>query len=57
MNPSKVKTFLCLALMISCVMQAFNTNDLISGKLFASLGILTGALASSNILDTKIVEE
>jgi hypothetical protein len=57
MNPSKVKTFLCLALMISCVMQAFNTNDLISGKLFASLGILTGALASSHLTNTRIVEK
>lgn len=57
MNSTKLKALLCLVLMIFSVMQAFISNDIICGKLFASIGILTEALASSIIAENEVVEE
>jgi len=45
MNLLGIKNIFCLALIIVFLIMAFMTNDAASEQLFASLGIVTGALA------------
>ena len=44
-----IKTYFCLALMIGLIVMALITKDVINSKLFASLGIITGAFVPSNL--------
>lgn len=44
MKINELKIFICLVLMIVFVIEAFLTKDIINSQLFASLGIITGAL-------------
>ncbi|WP_298351599.1 hypothetical protein [Runella sp.] len=48
-----IKTYFCLALMIGLIVMALITKDVINSKLFASLGIITGAFVPSNLSDNS----
>lgn len=56
MNIIGTKTIFCLILMIAFLMIAHITNDVISRQLFASLGIITGAITSKFISDQTQVK-
>ncbi len=45
MNFLGIKNIFCVALIIVFLLMAFVTNDVANEQLFASLGIITGALA------------
>lgn len=53
MKTTRLKTILCLIVMISLVTVTFFTNDIVNIKLFASLAIFTGALTCQNLLTYK----
>jgi hypothetical protein len=49
MNTALMKTLFCLLLMVAVLVMAFITKDVVNSKLFASLGIIIGALVSHNL--------
>jgi hypothetical protein len=49
MNTALMKTLFCLLLMVTVLVMAFFTKDVINSKLFASLGIIIGALGFHNL--------
>lgn len=53
MNIEVIKKGFFLLLMIMFIIMAFNTKDVIYGKLFASLGIISGVLASLHFSNNK----
>ena len=46
MKVNEIKTTICLVIMIVFGMMAFLTKDVLNSQLFASLGIIAGALLS-----------
>lgn len=52
MNLIVIKTSVCLILMIAFLIMAFITKNVVNSQLFASLGIITGAL-TLKFLSTK----
>lgn len=57
MNKIKLKTIICLILMISFLIMSFISNSEVDSKLYAALGIITGAFSykfvSSSNTSTK----
>lgn len=51
MNRLAIKTSLCLIAMIAILILAIVTKDIVHSKLFASLVLTIGALASSRLSD------
>lgn len=50
----EIKTIIFLVLMIVFVSMAFLTKDVVNSQLFASIGIITGALLSKFILTQNV---
>ncbi len=44
-----LKSIVCFVFMMALLLLAFLTNDDVDSKLFASIGIITGALASKGL--------
>jgi len=48
-NSVVIKACVCLVLMVAFLIMAFITKDIISSKIFTSLGLVTGTFAFYNL--------
>jgi len=49
MKLMEIKTSLCFVSMLVFLIIAFTTKDVVNSQIFASLGIITGAVLSKNV--------
>ncbi|MEI6880107.1 MAG: hypothetical protein WCK82_02030 [Bacteroidota bacterium] len=57
MNLTLIKTSFYTVLMIGFLLLAFITNDNIYSQLFATLGIITGAIVNNNLTGISKIEK